>query len=77
MSDTQQYLNDFMAGYARRNLADAQLVADFEGWRALAQRVLDARREDLLRALGDHALQDIAAGRADLAAAARDALAQR
>lgn len=77
MSDTQQYLNDFMTGYARRNLADAQLVADFEGWRALAQRVLDARREDLLRALGDHALQDIAAGRADLAAAARDALAQR
>lgn len=77
MTETQQYLIDFMTGYARRDRADAQAVAEFDGWRAMAQRVLDARREDLLRALGDDALQDIAAGRADLAGAARAALAQR
>lgn len=66
----------FFKGMARRDAAVVLDAAAFDGWQSLAAKLLQQKREDILRSLPDEDLLAVASGEIDIAQAARAALAQ-
>ena len=72
MLDAKNETKDILRGFGRSNEAALSTLAEFDDWQRIARQELEQRATGIIQALGDDALQAIAAGTLDFRALCRE-----
>lgn len=72
MTESQSRINDYMAGFARRNPDGLNHLASYPRWQQVAEQELERRATRFVASLTDEDLVAIACGEADVNQLARD-----